>query len=80
VTQEQPPQMTRRHPERLREVVDAPPVVEKAALDQPQRPRDARSSATPGGRSGRRLGPTAQAGTEPRALGRRRSGEEDHVA
>src|SRR5438552_3776219 len=71
--------MARRHPERVREVVHAAAVVEESCLDQPQRARDAGGRAAPGRCSGRRLGPTSQARTKPRALGGGRRGEEHDV-
>src|SRR5215472_3600114 len=80
VTQEQSPQMAGGHPERVREVVHAPSVVEEALLDQPQRPRHARGGPPPRRRPGRRLRPAAQARTEPRALRGGRGREEHDVA
>ena len=77
---EEPAQMSGRHPERIREVLDALAVVEEAALDQPQRSRDRGRRAVPRGCPGRGLGSTPQAGTEARSLGGGRGREEDHVA
>ena len=77
---EQSAQMSGRHPERIREVLDGLAVVEKPALDEPQRARDRRYRAVPRGCPGRGLGSTPQAGAETRSLGGGRSREKDHVA
>ncbi len=77
---EQSPQVSGRHPERIREVLDAPAVVEEPALDEPQGTRNRGRRAQPRGCPRRGLGSTAQAGAETRSLGGSCGGEEDHVA
>ena len=77
---EEPAQMSGGHSERIREVLDAPAVVEEPALDEPQGTRNRGRRAQPRGCPRRGLGSTAQAGAETRSLGGSCGGEEDHVA
>ena len=77
---EQSAQMSGRHPERIREVLDGIAVVEEPALDEPERTRDRGRRAVPRGCPRRGLGSTPQARAEARAFGGGRGREEDHVA
>ncbi len=80
VPHEQSAQMSGRHPKRIGEILDALAIVQESALDEPQCACDCRRSTVPRRRPGCGLGSTPQAGTEPRALGGSRGGEEDDVA
>lgn len=77
---EQSAQMSGRHPERIREVLDGLAVVEEPALDEPQGTRDCRRRAEPCGGAWRSLGSTPQARAEARSRRGGRRGEKDHVA
>ena len=67
VRREEPAQMAGADAEPRGELVDAA-VVERAGVDQAQRPPDGGRGAQPGGRARRRLRPAAQAGPEARLL------------
>ena len=80
VPHEQATEISARHPERVGELLDGPAVVEEAAFDEAQGARDGRRGAMPRRCPRCGLGPTPQARTKARTLGRGRGGKEGDVA